>query len=138
MTLFCTRAVDNRRGHAEKSDTIETMATIPQSTKDSLELRLLALIRKDWPQLRTITLKFKAPFAYITGITNDEQSLPLCRLRYIGYASEWGFAPYRASHDDYAESYLPGGTATGTPEDALTTACRLYLTTEPETRPPTN
>jgi hypothetical protein len=104
------------------------MVTIPQSTKDSLEQKLRAVIRTDWPQLRTITLKFKAPFAYVTGITRDEQSLPLCRLRYIGYANEWGFALYRASHDDYADSYLPDGSPTGTPQDALTTACRLYLT----------
>ena len=94
----------------------------------------LALIRKNWPQLRTISVKFKAPFANITGITTDEQSLPLCRLRDIGYASAWGFAPYRASHDDYAESYYPDGSATGTPEDALTAGCRLYLS---QTRKPT-
>jgi len=114
------------------------MAAIPQSTKDSLELRLLDLIRSNWPQLRTITLKFRGAFAYITGITTAGQSLPLCRLRYIGYASEWGFAPYRASHDDYADAYLPDGTVTGTPEDAFNTACRLYLNAEPENAPPTN
>lgn len=111
---------------------------IPQSTKDSLELRVLDLIRTQWPQLRTITLKFRGSFAYITGITRDEQSLPLCRLRYIGYASEWGFAPYRASHDDYADSYFPDGTTTGTPEDAFNTASRLYLNPKPENIPPTN
>ena len=56
------------------------MAAIPQSTKDSLELRLLELIRSSWPQLQTITLKFRGAFAYISGITAGGQSLPLCRL----------------------------------------------------------
>jgi hypothetical protein len=114
------------------------MAMIPQSTKDSLELRLLDLIRADWPQLRTITLTFRGSFVYITGITTNDQALPLCRLRYIVYASEWGFAPYRASHNDYADSYFPDGTTTGTPEEAVTTASHLYLNAKPENRPPTN
>ena len=111
---------------------------IPQSTKDSLELRLLDLIRAHWPQLRTITLKFRGSFAYITAITTNDEALPICRLRYIGYASEWGFAPYRASHEDYTDAYFPDGTTTGTPEDAFNTASRLYLSTPPEHRPPTN
>ena len=49
--------------------------------------------------------------------------LPLCRLRYVGYANDWGFAIYRASHHDYQDSWLPTGPA----EDALDTACGLYL-----------
>lgn len=114
------------------------MASIPQSTKDSLELRLLDLVRAQWPQLKTITLAFRGAFAYITGITTDGQTLPLCRLRYIGYASEWRFGPYQASHNGYTDAYFPDGTSTGTPEDAMNTACRLYLNTETQTQPPTN
>jgi len=53
--------------------------------------------------------------------------LKLCRLRYGGSASMWGFAIYRASHDDYQPSYLPTGHSAGGPEDALDTACGLYL-----------
>jgi hypothetical protein len=34
---------------------------------------------------------------------------------------------YRASHDDYEDSYLPTGFMGGSPEDALDTACGLYL-----------
>ncbi len=114
------------------------MVAIPQSTKDSLELRLLDLIRAQWPQLKSVSLKFRGAFAYITGITTDGQTVPLCRLRYIGYASEWRFALYRASHNDHADAYFPDGTSTGTPEDAMNTACRLYLNTKPENEPPTN
>ena len=44
-----------------------------------------------------------------------------------GYANQWGFAIYRASHDDYEDSYLPTGYSGGTAEDALDTACGLYL-----------
>ena len=34
---------------------------------------------------------------------------------------------YRASHDDYEDSFLPTGFMGGAPEDALDTACGLYL-----------
>src|SRR4051794_32419219 len=43
--------------------------------------------------------------------------LRLCRLRYTGYATRWGFAIYRASHDDYEDNYLPSGSPTGTAEE---------------------
>ncbi|AXY49698.1 hypothetical protein QM787_25420 [Rhodococcus ruber] len=39
----------------------------------------------------------------------------------------WGFAIYRASHDDSQNSYLATGHSAGTAEDALDTACGLYL-----------
>jgi hypothetical protein len=53
--------------------------------------------------------------------------------------STWGFAIYRASHDDNEDSYLPTGTPAGSPEEALDCACGLYLN-DPTTwlEPPTN
>jgi hypothetical protein len=42
-------------------------------------------------------------------------------------ASEVGFAIYLASKDGYQDSVLPTGYPPGTPEDALDTACGLYL-----------
>lgn len=53
--------------------------------------------------------------------------LPLCRLRYGGSANRWGFAIYRASHNDYQDNILPTGQFAGSPEDALDCACGLYL-----------
>ena len=44
-----------------------------------------------------------------------------------GSAHLWGFAIYRASHDDYDDSFLPSGTPVGTAEEALDCACGLYL-----------
>jgi hypothetical protein len=51
-----------------------------------------------------------------------------------GSALLWGFAVYRASHDDYEDSYLPTGMLAGSAEDALD--CALYLTASFDT--PTN
>jgi hypothetical protein len=103
------------------------MAKIPESTKSSLAYKLAIRARERWPGLADVKVTHRAGFAYITGTTTDGEELRLCRLRYAGSASVWGFAIYRASHDDYQPSMLPSGATAGSPEDALDTACGLYL-----------
>ncbi len=106
---------------------MSAVAKIPDSTKSSLHQRLSTRARQRWPQLSDIAVRFRAGFAYVDGILTNGDVLPLCRLRYAGSANNWGFAIYRASHDDYDESFLPTGLMGGTAEDALDTACGLYL-----------
>jgi prepilin-type processing-associated H-X9-DG protein len=103
------------------------MATPPASTKTSLGQRLTAHARDRWPQLARVDVRFRANFAYIDGHLSNGEVLSLCRLRYGGSASRWGFAIYRASHDDYQDNILPSGLAAGSPEEALDCACGLYL-----------
>ena len=43
------------------------------------------------------------------------------------FGTNWGFAMYRASHDEYEDAFLPTGSMGGPAEDALDTACGLYL-----------
>jgi hypothetical protein len=115
------------------------MAKIPDSTKASLHQRLSQRARLRWPALTEIRMRYRAGFAYVDGVLAGGEILRLCRLRYAGSARDWGFAIYRASHDDYQDSYLPTGVMGGPAEDALDTACGLYLndpTVWPE--PPTN
>jgi len=106
---------------------MDAMAKVPESTKSSLAYKLSARARERWPQLADVEVTHRAGFAYVTGTTTDGEELRLCRLRYGGYASLWGFAIYRASHDDYQPSVLFTGATVGSPEDALDTACGLYL-----------
>lgn len=103
------------------------MPTPPRSTKTSLGQRLREHARGRWPQLTTVSVRFRAQFAYVEGHLPNGEVLPLFRLRYGGSASRWGFAIYRASHDDYQDSVLPGGDFAGSPEEALDCACGLYL-----------
>jgi hypothetical protein len=103
------------------------MKAPPLSTKDSLTYRLNAHARLRWPELAGINLRFRTNFAYIDGRYPDGTTIQLCRLRYGGSAQHWGFALYRASHDDYEDSLLPAGTPVGTAEEALDCACGLYL-----------
>jgi hypothetical protein len=60
-------------------------------------------------------------------VLGDGTTLPLCRLRYGGSASIWGFAIYLASRDKYEDNILPSGLPFGSPEEALDCACGLYL-----------
>jgi hypothetical protein len=103
------------------------MASPPASTKNSLTSRLSSHARQHWPQLEAVTVRFRSNFAYVAGHLPDGETLALCRLRYAGSANSWGFAIYRASHDDYEASFLPNGQFAGTPEQALDCACGLYL-----------
>ncbi len=103
------------------------MAKIPGSTQTSLHQRLAARAHERWPELATLRIRCRGGFAYVDGVLATGDELQLCRLRYAGYANQWGFAIYRASHDDYQDSFLPTGMISGTAEDALDTACGLYL-----------
>ena len=53
--------------------------------------------------------------------------VPVDKPSWGGVLHTWGFAIYRASHDDYETSYLPNGMPAGSPEEALDCACGLYL-----------
>lgn len=103
------------------------MAAIPTSTQTSLRQRLTERAHERWPQLVQVQVRYRAGFAYVDGVLAGGEQLKLCRLRYAGSASQWGFAIYRASHDDYQDSSLPTGYMAGTAEHALDTACGLYL-----------
>jgi hypothetical protein len=91
-----------------------------------LSQRLSARARERWPGLSEVKVRFRSGFAYVDGRIGEEVT-PLFRLRYAGSASRWGFAMYRASQDDYEESFLPTGVMGGSPEEALDCACGLYL-----------
>lgn len=106
------------------------MPTPPESTKSSLTQRLHAHAAVRWPQLAELTVRFRGGFAYVQGQLADGEMLPLCRLRYTGSASTWGFGLYLASSDRYEDQILPTGSFAGLPEDALDCACGLYLGSE--------
>ncbi|MBL7493271.1 hypothetical protein I6A60_39080 [Frankia sp. AgB1.9] len=103
------------------------MAKPPESTKTSLRQRLVARAAERWPQLDGLTIRWHGEFAYVAGQLPGGTTLPLVRLRYAGSATTWGFAIYRASHDDYDTSVLPSGHPAGTRQEALDCACGLYL-----------
>ena len=110
------------------------MKAPPPSTKVNLTAGLNSHARAHWPSLAGINVRYRANFAYIDAREPNGDIVKLCRLRYGGSAHLWGFAIYRASHDDYEDSYLPTGTTIGTAEEALDCAANLYI--HPFTPPP--
>jgi hypothetical protein len=100
---------------------------LPGLNETSLEQRLAARARERWPQIARLHIRHRGTFSYVHATLTDATTLKLCRLRYAGSAHQWQFAIYRASHDDYDESIFPTGLPIGTCQDALDTACGLYL-----------
>jgi hypothetical protein len=103
------------------------MPAIPASTQSSVTLRLLAHAEQNWPQLKRVEVTCRGAFAYVTGVLPGGEKIPLCRLRYGGSAHSFGFAIYSAAHDRYQEAALLSGFTSGTPQDALDTACTVHL-----------
>jgi len=116
-----------RRDRQGRQGKMTVVARYPDSTKASLEQRLRARARQRWPQITRLQIRHRGVFSYVEATLTDATTLPLCRLRYVGSAHQWQFAIYRASHDDYHESIFPTGLPVGTCQDALDTACGLYL-----------
>jgi len=100
---------------------------IPDGARRALARRLDLRRQERWPELLDLNIRYHGSFAYLDGTTAEDDSLPLCRLRYLGSPHEWGFAIYLASTGGYEDSILPRGSFTGAPEEALDCACGLYL-----------
>src|SRR5690349_11317703 len=79
------------------------MPAIPESTKTSMAQRLRAHAQQNWPQLSTVHVRYRGPFAYVAAGLAHGQRLPLLRLRYGGSAHRWGAAIYVASKDTYED-----------------------------------
>lgn len=70
---------------------------------------------------------FSSTLSSATGHLPGNENIPLCRLRYLGWSTDWGFALYQASTQTYQDALLPNSHPAGTPEQALDCACGLYL-----------
>lgn len=114
---------------------------IPRSTRSSITPRLLDHAEKHWPQLASVEVTCRAGFAYADGILPGGGKVPLFRLRYGGSAHSFGFAIYSPARERYEDAVLLTGHPTGTPQEALDTACTVHLADlghEPDSAPSTN
>ena len=82
-----------------------------------------------WPALEEVTIRWRGSYGYLTGYLSqdDDDTIELCRIQYLGDPDEWAFASWQASTDSYAGSVLLDGRPAGHPNLALDTACTLYL-----------
>ena len=103
------------------------MPAIPESTRSSIILRLLDHTEKNWPQLAKSGPDTTAASPTSPACSATAGEIPLFRLRYGGSAHSFGFAIYSAASDRYEDAVLRTGLPTGTPQEALDTACTVYL-----------
>jgi hypothetical protein len=80
-------------------------ATIPESTKTSLQQRLTARAQERWPALTDVRVRFRGRFAYVDGELDSGEVLALCRLRCAGFAMPASLCRLR---DRVGVCYLPG------------------------------
>ena len=71
-------------------------------------------------------MRYRAGFAYVDGVLAEGEILPLCRLRYFGSATTWGFAIY-APATTTTGATPASGSPSGAAEEDLDCACGLYL-----------
>ena len=84
--------------------------------------------------LEEVTISWRGSYGYLTGYLsdNDDDTIKLCRIQYLGDPDEWAFAIWQASTDTYTDAVLLDGHFTGHPTQALDTACTLYLAAQPD------
>jgi hypothetical protein len=128
------------------------MPAIPASTRSSITWRLILHAEQNWPQLQKVEVTFRGSFAYAAGVLPGGEQVPLFRLRYGGSAHSFGFAVCSPAREQYEDALLLTGHPTGTPQEALDTACIIHLAdlghqpdseplnelTEPTTKPRVN
>jgi hypothetical protein len=123
--------------------------TIPPGVKLETERRILEhAARHHAGKFTRVEARFRGAFCYIDAYTpldiSDVRQSPigetrqeyverlrntpthLCRLRYFGDESKWGFAFYSYAHEKYEPSVLLDGSFRGTPEEAFDTSTLFY------------
>ena len=82
---------------------------------------------KRWPELTASECVTAADFSYVDGVLADGATVKLCRLRYTGSAHSGASRSTAPATTTTKNPILPTGLPVGTCEDALDTACGLYL-----------
>ncbi len=59
---------------------------------------------------RDLQIRHRGVFSCVDATMTDATTFKLCRLRYVGSASQWQFAAYRASHGAAVSLRMQTGT----------------------------
>jgi hypothetical protein len=116
------------RRHAAPRDN-DRMPVPPKRLKDLIAGTVDHHASQHWPALEEVTISWRGSYGYLTGYLsdNDDDTISLCRIQYLGDPDNWAFAIWQASSDSYTGAVLLDGHFTGHPTQALDTACTLYL-----------
>ena len=105
------------------------MPVPPRRLKELIEGTVDHHASQRWPALEEVAITWRGSYGYLTGYLSDDDddTIKLCRVQYLGDDDEWAFAIWQASTSTYADAVLLDGSFTGHPSQALDTACTLYL-----------
>src|SRR5258707_3637095 len=70
-----------------------------------------------WPALEEVTIRWRGSYGYMTGYLSEDNddTIKLCRIQYLGDPDAWAFAIWQASSDSYTDAVLLDGSFTGHP-----------------------
>ena len=125
----------NWRRHAARSDN-DPMPVPSRRLKDLIEGTVDHHASQRWPALEEVTVSWRGSYGYLTGYLSedDDDTIELCRIQYLGDPDEWAFAIWQASTDSYADSVLLDGQPHRAPESG--TRHRLHPLPRRHQRPP--
>ena len=90
---------------------MEGMAVPTARLKTYIEGHLDFHASQRWPQLEEVTISWRGSYGYVSAYLTEDEAIPVCRLRYLGSDTGWGFALYQASSERYDDTLLPDGSA---------------------------
>ena len=128
ITRQCPEQDQDWRRRAAPGDN-EAMPVPSRRLKELIEGTVDHHASQRWPALEEVTISWRGSYGYLTGYLSDsdDDTIKLCRIQYLGDDDDWAFAIWQASSDSYAAAVLLDGSFTGHPNQALDTACTLYL-----------
>ena len=82
-----------------------------------------------WPALEEVTISWRGSYGYLTGYLSedDDDTIKLCRIQYLGDARRMGIRDLAGQQRQLRRRRPADGQPTGHPNQALDTACTLYL-----------
>jgi hypothetical protein len=84
-----------------------TRMPVPSSRlKDLIEGTVDHHASQRWPALEEVTIRWRGSYGYLTGYLSedDDDTIPLCRIQYLGDPDKWAFAIWQASTETHADS----------------------------------
>lgn len=94
----------------------------------ALRKRLTEHAASRWPHIDELTVRQRAGYVYVGArLAGEAEAMKLCRLRATEDPERWHVAVYRYSNERYDDESWGLGPGTGTMEQALDSACQLYV-----------
>ncbi len=105
---------------------------IPKTMHSTIHNRLVRHTCNLFPKVNvTLSARFKNQFCYVDYSIDDNQPMPLCRLRYFDFHKKWSLGFFSYANERYEPSILRNGEFMGTLEEAFEPSTVHHAPIEP-------